>query len=213
MAFDIPSALAADLAGVILWAPRFVHVDCGVNHTMNVFSVSVFRLGTCLTLGAIAAVAGTTPISIALSSSPNPSTVGQVVTLTAGVSPEPVGNVSRKRVSPDCAGICAPTGVMTFYDGNTVLGTATGTDFPVFGSFTLVANQLASGPHTLSASYAGDSYYAAATSSPLVQTVLALQITTPSPLPNGLVGSPYLVTLATNAVAGSYQPVSKVKNM
>jgi hypothetical protein len=37
-----------------------------------------------------------------------------------------------------------------------------------------------------------------------VQTVLPIQITTASPLPNGLVGSPYLVTLATNTGTGQY---------
>jgi hypothetical protein len=153
---------------------------------------------------ALAQGTGTTLISVPLSSSPNPSAVGQAVTLTALVNSGSVGNVSKSRVHPECAGPCVPTGIMTFYDGNKVLGAAAGIDIPVFGSFTLVTSQLAPGVHSLSAAYAGDSYYAAGKSSLLAQTVLALQITTASPLPNGLLGSPYVVALATNAVAGSY---------
>src|ERR1700722_6201681 len=153
---------------------------------------------------ALAQGTGTTLISVPLSSSPNPSAVGQAVTLTALVNSGSVSNVSKSRVHPECAGPCVPTGIMTFYDGNTVLGAAAGIDIPVFGSFTLVTSQLAPGVHSLSAAYAADSYYAAGKSSLLAQTVLALQITTASPLPNGLLGSPYVVALATNAVAGSY---------
>ncbi len=154
---------------------------------MNVLNIRIHRLGACLTLGAISAIAGTHPISFALSSSPNPSVVGQAVTLTAGPT-------------TGCGVFCSLPGTMTFYDGNTALGTAT----EALASFVLVTTQLAPGVHSLTASYSGDNYYAASTSAPVTQTVLALQITTASTLPNGVVGSPYAVTFATNAGTGSY---------
>ncbi len=150
-------------------------------------SAKVCALALVLCAAAPAQVTGTAPISFALSSSPNPSAVGQAVTLTAGPT-------------TGCGTFCSLPGIMTFYDGNTALGTATET----FASFVLVTTKLLPGAHSLSASYSGDSFYAASKSSSISQTALAFQITTSSPLPNGLVGSPYSVTFATNAVAGSF---------
>src|SRR5207253_1318238 len=80
--------------------------------------------------------------STGLTSSPNPSTFGQSVALTATVSPS------------------AATGTVTFKDGSTSLGTGTLSN----GTATLTLSTLATGPHSLTAVYGGDATDAASTS-------------------------------------------------
>jgi RHS repeat-associated protein len=86
----------------------------------------------------------------ALTSSVNPSTYGGPTTLTASI-----------------AGGVAPSGVITFKDGATVLGTGT-----VSGTTaSLVISTLSGGTHSLSATYGGDVNNASSTSAALTQTV------------------------------------------
>jgi hypothetical protein len=88
---------------------------------------------------------GTHPTTTTLTSSPNPSTVGQAVTLTAALT---------QTVSPDTA-----TGTVSFADGATPLGSV-----PISGgTATLTVSTLAAGSHSLSANYSGDAGYAAST--------------------------------------------------
>src|SRR5262249_46064912 len=82
---------------------------------------------------------------------PNPSTVGQTVTLTATVT--------------SAAGV--PTGTVTFRDGATVLNTAT----LVNGSATFQTAALAAGSHPLTATYNGSAAFAASTSPTVIQVV------------------------------------------
>lgn len=82
--------------------------------------------------------------TITLSSSPNPSTLGQNVTFTAVF---PVGTT--------------PTGTVTFLDGTTTLGTGT----IAKNSVTFSTTSLSVGIHPVTAVYGGDSNYNTATSS------------------------------------------------
>src|SRR5437870_1598259 len=91
-----------------------------------------------------------------LTAPPNPSVIGQAVTLTAVVSP----------VAP---GTGVPTGTITFRDGATVLGTAT----LVNGSASLSISTLAVGSHPLTAAYGGSASFAASTSAVVTQIVNA----------------------------------------
>jgi hypothetical protein len=86
--------------------------------------------------------------TIALASSVNPSTYGQPVTFTASVT-------------------TGATGAVTFMDGATALGTRTLTN----GQASITVSTLAVGTHPITASYAGDSSYLAATSAALNQMV------------------------------------------
>ncbi|PYN95200.1 MAG: hypothetical protein DMD89_20015, partial [Candidatus Rokuibacteriota bacterium] len=86
-----------------------------------------------------------------LTSTPNPSTTGQAVTLSATVT--------------SAAGV--PTGTVTFRDGATVLGTAT----LVNGSASLSISTLAVGTHPLTAAYGGSATFAASTSATVNQVV------------------------------------------
>jgi len=96
--------------------------------------------------------------SASLSASDDSITAGKSVTFTATVTG--VG-----------AGVALPTGTVTFKDGTTVLGTATlsGTNSGMQAVFTTSA--LASGTHSITAVYGGDSTFAGSTSPVLVETV------------------------------------------
>ena len=87
---------------------------------------------------------GTTATSTALTASPNPASSGQPVTLTATIS--------------HTAGSGAPTGTVTFSEGGTTLGTATLTSS---GTATFSTSALSAGTDTITASYSGDTTYAA----------------------------------------------------
>jgi hypothetical protein len=87
--------------------------------------------------------------SVSLTSSVNPSLIGQVVTFTAGVTPS------------------AATGTVQFLDGTTVIGTVAVTS----GAAAFSTSQLTQGTHSITASYSGDANDTAATSTALAQTV------------------------------------------
>ena len=89
--------------------------------------------------------------STTLASAPNPSSVGESVTLTATVA----------------AGSQQPTGNVTFKDGQTTLGTGTLSS----GVATFSTSTLTAGVHALSASYDGTTNYAASASGVVSQTV------------------------------------------
>src|SRR5262249_23197173 len=74
-----------------------------------------------------------------LTTTPNPSSLGQTVTLTATVSP----------VAP-ATGV--PTGTVTFKDGATTIGTAA---LGATGSASLIVSTFAVGSHPLTAAYGG----------------------------------------------------------
>jgi hypothetical protein len=117
-----------------------------------VFSQSVNLTGTTTTLGA----------------SPNPSMLGQSVTLTATV------------VCPTFV----PTGTVSFFDGATPLGTGP----LVGGGANISTSALAVGPHSLIAVYSGDGNCAASTSPVASQVVNTAGSTTQLTATPNLVG-------------------------
>ena len=122
-------------------------------------------------VSATPALIATTPI---LASSPNSTgAYGTAVTLTATV------NVSS-------------TGIVTFKDGVTVLGTGAVT--AGVASFTTAVNTLAVGSHSFSAAYAGDSTYAPGSSDALGYTVIPKVLTL-----TGVTASSKIYDKTTNA--------------
>src|SRR5206468_8021308 len=87
--------------------------------------------------------------AIAIASTPNPSSFGQGVTLTATVSPD------------------AATGVVTVYDGAIAIG-STGLSS---GQAQFTTRSLTPGLHSLRVVYSGDSNYLPSSSTVAVQTV------------------------------------------
>ena len=89
--------------------------------------------------------------STSIASSLNPSVYGQTVTFTARVS----------------AGTGTPTGLVTFYDGASVMGTVSLSG----GKASFSTSALGAGAHSIKAAYAGNSPWVASTSAALTQTV------------------------------------------
>jgi hypothetical protein len=85
----------------------------------------------------------------ALSSSAASSSVGQAVTFTATVTPG------------------TPTGIVSFYDGGTILGTIRLTG----NTAQFTTSGLAYGGHTITAMYSGDPFYNGSTSAAVIQTI------------------------------------------
>lgn len=90
-----------------------------------------------------------------LSSSLNPAVAGQSVTFTATVASSASGT---------------PTGTVSFYDGSTLLGSGTlsSTDLATFSTSSLAASS-----HSITASYSGNSAFAASTSAALIEQINA----------------------------------------
>jgi hypothetical protein len=102
------------------------------------------------TSAALSQVVDPAPTTTSLGSSLNPSGLGQSVTFTATVT-----------------GV-GPTGIVTFMDGATTLGTGALSG----GVATFATSALALGGHSITASYGGDANNTGSTSAPLAQTVL-----------------------------------------
>jgi len=122
-----------------------------------------------------------------LVSTPNPSTAGTAVTLTATVSPS------------------SATGTVQFLNGTTVLGSATLAN----GSAQIAVTNLPVGSNSLTAVYSGDSGNAGSTSAAVVQTVAKANSTTTlagpaSPLNVGQ-GATFTATVAPSSGTGTVQ--------
>ena len=93
----------------------------------------------------ISAVPPPGQVSLTVSSGPNPSTLGQPVTISAGLTV--------------VSGTTQPGGTITFFDGPNSLGSAG------VGSASITVTSLAIGGHTISAQYSGDKNYPGASAS------------------------------------------------
>ncbi len=119
-----------------------------------------------LTAGEIAAIfnAGSAgncrlaPTAVGLAASPNPSTFGEMVTVTATVT----------------SGDGTPSGSVTFYDGAASLGVGA---LDGSGQASFSAAALSGGSHSFTAAYEGDASFAASISDALTQTVNAAATT------------------------------------
>jgi hypothetical protein len=129
--------------------------------------ISVSYLGDANFLASSGSLAGgqvvnKAPTSTTLSSIPNPSYFGDGVTLTASVAVPPPG-----------AGV--PTGIVTFTDGATVVGTS---PLSPSGKATLITAGLQVGTHALAATYGGDGNFLSSTSTPVSQLVRCMTLLT-----------------------------------
>jgi hypothetical protein len=93
---------------------------------------------------------------VSTTNTPNPSTLQQAVTFTAGVS----ASVSGVKA--------IPTGTVKFLDGSTTLGSASLTN----GQAVFKTNSLSGGSHSITASYSGDGQFNPHKAAPVTQTVL-----------------------------------------
>lgn len=130
-----------------------------------------------------------------VTSSANPAGVGQEITFTATVT----------AMAP---GAGNPTGLVTFFDGTTSLGTGTLTN----GLATFRTSTLTIGSHTIAVEYAGDGNFLTSRSPGLTQTVgrTATTTTVSSNFPTAVFGQPVTFTATVAATSGTGTPTGRV---
>lgn len=134
------------------------------------------------------------PTTTVLTSSLNPSNLGQNVTFTARVTP------------------ATAAGSITFYRSSTVLGTATLTD----GTATFATAALSVGGHSLTAAYGGDANDAPSTSHAITQTVdkdASSTMLTSSPNPSALQQTVTLTATVTPTAGGTVTFYDGIKKL
>lgn len=161
---DFPATICINYSGVtFMGQPVLYHLVSGIstNITTSTDTVNQIVCGTTTSLSPFAIFSATGPVSTTttLTSSVNSATVGQTVTLTALVTPSLVGT---------------PTGTIAFSDGSTVLGTAS---LGSSSSASITTTMLGAGPHSITATYSADTYFAGSTSSTLALTVTPASLT------------------------------------
>jgi hypothetical protein len=120
--------------------------------------------------------------TVTVASSVNPSTYGSPATFTATVTP------------------ATATGTVTFTDGSTTVGTST----IASGAATYNTSTLAAGPHSITASYNGDTNYGSSTSSAVTQTINAAPQVVTTALAAGTAGTSYSATVAASGGTTPY---------
>ena len=132
-----------------------------------------------------------TPTTTSLSSSVNPVTLGQSVSLTATVA----GGTPR------------PTGTIEFLDGATVLGTST---VNASGTATLAISTLTFGTQSITATYEGDIDHAVSTSTALSEKVVEVATASLSSSTNPSIFGTNVVVTAKITGVGSLIPTGTV---
>jgi hypothetical protein len=144
----------ASLTGVILSG------SSGTAHTITASYQGVANLFAASSGSTTIHLASALATSTALVAAPSGSvSVGSEVTLTATVSPAPTGS---------------PLGTVSFYDGETLLGSG---NVNSSGVATFDITSLAVGVHSLTAVYSGNTGFAASTSSAVTETVTSITAT------------------------------------
>ena len=115
------------------------------------------------TSNAVSLVASLLPDTVTLTAAPTAAGPGQAINFTATVTPT---------TAPPATYEQNPTGLVTFYNGTTVIGTGTlATSLANSSTATFTIATLPAGSDTITAVYAGDSYFAPGTSNSVTVTV------------------------------------------
>jgi sugar lactone lactonase YvrE len=142
-----------------------------VNFTYNGSSTAPTAAGSYSVVGAIsdANYTGTATGTLIISR------IASAVSLTSSVSPVLITNsITLTATVSITAG--APTGSVSFLDGTTLIGQGT-----LIGDVaTLTTSSLSVGSHSITATYSGDTNFAASTSSALTELVLDFAVSTPT---------------------------------
>ncbi len=151
------------------------------------------------------------PVTVTLSANNVTVAQGTAVILTATVTPD---------TAPPATGEQNPTGTITFYNGAIAIGQSTLSPLPVdnASTATLTIQNLPAGTDSMTASYAGDTAFASATSNPLDISVqgfgLAPAATNPPTNLNialGQSGSESFVVTSAGGYSGPVQVICAVQ--
>jgi hypothetical protein len=135
------------------------------------------------------------PTTTALAANPNPANTNQDVTLTATVTPVVPGYANP------------PTGVVTFFDNGTQLGTG---DLGSNGmaTYVVVAGTFTPGTHSLTASYAGDANFMPSDTTMPTDEIVGATITAVATNPNpSSVGDPVMISAVVSASVPGGNPL------
>jgi hypothetical protein len=150
---------------------------------------------------------------IASSSATQTVTVSQIASATRlAVSAATIDAGQPETLTATIAGAASPTlsGVVTFFDGTTSIGTSNVTATATGGTAALALTTLATGARSLTARYGGDTNYTASVSGAQTVTVTATPQTITFPaIPNHVYGDPpfALTATASSGLAVSYNVV------
>ncbi|MGA7514405.1 MAG: Ig-like domain repeat protein [Candidatus Sulfotelmatobacter sp.] len=173
----------ASLTGVVLSGGG------GTAHTITANYQGVAHFFLASSNSATVYLASAAATSTTLAAAPNPAPAGATVTLTASISPVPTG---------------PSLGTVSFYDGETLLGTANANSS---GAASFPITTLSAGAHSLTAVYSGNPAFAGSTSSVLIETITTLTGTTTTlvaaPSPASVGESVTLTATVTPAPTGS----------
>jgi Bacterial Ig-like domain (group 3)/FG-GAP-like repeat/FG-GAP repeat len=139
--------------------------SAGANFAVGIHVLTAVYSGDTTHLGAISA-----PVTVTVLPMPTPTKAQTVTMLTSSVDPATSGQsvTFTANVVGSAGSIAAPTGVVTFLDGATVLGAKTLVGSGV-ASFSTAALNV--GVHSITASYGGDTNSVASVSAVLTETV------------------------------------------
>jgi hypothetical protein len=128
--------------------------------------------------------------TISLAPTPNPAFISNAVTIVASI-PSPT---------------VAPSGTVTFYDGEVQLGSSALSN----GSATLSTSALVMGTHPITAVYSGDSNYLTSTSAPVQETIqdFSIAVTSGTRAPTVNPGSPASFSLVVTPLGGATMPAA-----
>lgn len=132
--------------------------------------------------------------SIGLSTSPNPSAVGQVVAFTSGVTGSGPTGTGSGAVPP-------PSGSVTFLVDGAPFGSPA--NLSNSGSAMTTVSTLALGNHIITAQYSGDANYSASTSAPVTQTVTGGSTSTSISTTNVTYGTSATATVSVSSSGGT----------
>ena len=170
---DYTISVTATAAGTFAASTHVTGVQSDPSSVNNTASTSV-------------TVVGSAAATILLSSSVNPSTLGQSITLTATIT-SAVGGLL--------------TGTVTFKDGATSLGSSS---IGAGAQATLSTSALTAGVHAITASYGGDTHFGSSTSAAISQEVRANTTTTiASSMNPSTVGQAVTLTAMVTSASGT----------
>ncbi len=155
--------------GTLLGASDLVDNGGGPQASISVSNLAVGHHALTAQYLGEADFAGSTSNTVDQAVNGDPTTIAVVSLGNPTVYHSPV--TFRATVTPTVANPNAVTGLVTFYDGTTVIGASSVSGAGGTGTASITVSNLGAGSHTIKAQYSGDGNFGNSTSSTITQTV------------------------------------------